>query len=159
TLTLSFTLLRHRRCPCVRGGTTQCGRPPPLLAVAPCGLVAGGRPLRVRREQPLAGWPLAIVPCGRAAANRLCRLTAAGRARGWPPLAGCCPCGRPPLAGGRQPPCRGALAETGRPWGGLVMASHPLAGGLGRSRLPLTASHGQPLLLVVLAVNALNDST
>ncbi|RWW60580.1 hypothetical protein BHE74_00032411 [Ensete ventricosum] len=26
---------------------------------------AGGSPLRVRRGQPLAGWPLATVPCGR----------------------------------------------------------------------------------------------
>ncbi|RWV84024.1 hypothetical protein GW17_00054296, partial [Ensete ventricosum] len=38
--------------------------------------------------------------------------------------------------------------------GGLAVASRPLAGGLGRSRLPLATSHGQPLLLVVLAVNA-----
>ncbi|RWV88231.1 hypothetical protein GW17_00049697 [Ensete ventricosum] len=55
---------------------------------------------------------------------------------------------------------------AGGPWlqpaahaGGLVMASRPLVGGLGRSRLPLAASHDQPLLLAVLAVNALNDST
>ncbi|RZS00470.1 hypothetical protein BHM03_00030156, partial [Ensete ventricosum] len=30
----------------------------------------------------------------------------------------------------------------------------PLQGGLGRSRLPLAASHGQPLLFAVLATNA-----
>ncbi|RZS20340.1 hypothetical protein BHM03_00052837 [Ensete ventricosum] len=56
-------------------------------------------------------------------------------------------------------PCRG-----GWPWptaplqGALVVAgckaNRPLAGGLGRSRLPLATSHGQPLLLAVLATNA-----
>ncbi|RZS21124.1 hypothetical protein BHM03_00053714, partial [Ensete ventricosum] len=47
-------------------------------------------------------------------------LVAADRARGWPPLAGCCPYGRPPLAGG--------LAAAGRPFarGALVAASRPL---------------------------------
>ncbi|RZS25487.1 hypothetical protein BHM03_00058723, partial [Ensete ventricosum] len=79
-LTLSFTLLRHRRCPCASDDTTQCGRSPPLLATAPCGLVAGGRPMRVRREQPLAGWPLVIIPCGCVAASRLCGLAEADRA-------------------------------------------------------------------------------
>ncbi|RZR81139.1 hypothetical protein BHM03_00007317 [Ensete ventricosum] len=68
-----------------------------------------GSLLRAGRWRPsLVGAPLAIAPVG------------------------CCPYGRPPLAGGRQPPCKGALAATGR----------PLAGGLGRSRLPLAASHG-----------------
>ncbi|RZS20573.1 hypothetical protein BHM03_00053106 [Ensete ventricosum] len=54
-------------------------------------------------------------------------LAAAGSARGWLPLTGCCPCGRPPLAGG--------LAAVGRslqvtrlslaaPTGGLAVASH-----------------------------------
>ncbi|RWW15581.1 hypothetical protein GW17_00020570 [Ensete ventricosum] len=38
-------------------------------------------------------------------------LAAAGRARGWLPLAGCCPCGRPPLASSQAMagrPCRGS---------------------------------------------------
>ncbi|RWW37812.1 hypothetical protein BHE74_00057023 [Ensete ventricosum] len=60
-----------------------------------------------------------------------------------------------------------AVALTGGPWlqpaapagGGLAVANHPLIGALGRSRLPLAASHGQPLLFVVLVANALNDST
>ncbi|RWW12857.1 hypothetical protein GW17_00023461, partial [Ensete ventricosum] len=43
--------------------------------------------------------------------------------------------------------------------GGLAVGSRPLAGGLGRSPLPLVASHDQPLLLAVIVANALNDST
>ncbi|RZS03050.1 hypothetical protein BHM03_00033172 [Ensete ventricosum] len=79
-------------------------------------------------------------------------------AKGRPPLRPLVvvPCGR--AAGGRTlravapyrwpaAPLQGALAATGRP-----------CRGVGRSRLPLAASYGQPLL-AVLAVNALNDST
>ncbi|RWV94910.1 hypothetical protein GW17_00042518 [Ensete ventricosum] len=78
------------------------------LRVAAGSHPAKGRPpLRTRRGQPLAGWPLAVA-----------------------------------LAGDR--PLQG----------GLAVASCPLVGGLGRSQLPLAASHGQPLLLAVLAVNA-----
>ncbi|RRT39478.1 hypothetical protein B296_00049644 [Ensete ventricosum] len=48
------------------------------------------------------------------------------------------------------------VAPTGdRP---LQVADSPLAGGLGRSRLPLLASHCEPLLLVVLIAIMLNDS-
>ncbi|RRT35126.1 hypothetical protein B296_00040603 [Ensete ventricosum] len=64
------------------------------------------------------------------------------------PLAGCCRC--------LQGPWLQSAAPAGRL---LAVASHPLAGGLGCSRLPLAASHDQPLLLVVLTVNTLNDST
>ncbi|RZR74154.1 hypothetical protein BHM03_00032932, partial [Ensete ventricosum] len=49
-LTLSFTLLRRRRYPCSGDGAARCGR--------------RHRPLRVRRGQPLMGWPLAVSPCG-----------------------------------------------------------------------------------------------
>ncbi|RZS28685.1 hypothetical protein BHM03_00062323, partial [Ensete ventricosum] len=59
---------------------------------------------------------------------------------------------QPPLRAGRSRSPLAAFAPTGgHP---LQVAGSPLAGGLGRSRLPLATSHGQPLLLVVLAVNA-----
>ncbi|RWV84297.1 hypothetical protein GW17_00054000, partial [Ensete ventricosum] len=92
---------------------------------APCGLATGGRHLWVRHGQPLAGWPLAAVPCGRAAGSR-------------PRLRVAAPCGLLPLQAG----------------GVLAVADRHLAWGLGRSRLPLAASHDQPLLLTVLAANA-----
>ncbi|RWV84272.1 hypothetical protein GW17_00054023 [Ensete ventricosum] len=100
------------------------------------GLAASDRPLRARNWQPPQR---------------------AGRSQPRPRVAA--PCGRSPLVNGRQPPCRGALAATGRPCGGVGRGSRPLEGGLGRSRLPLAASHGQPLLLAVLTANTLNDST
>ncbi|RWW12376.1 hypothetical protein GW17_00023958 [Ensete ventricosum] len=69
-LTLSFTLLRRRRCPYAGDGAVRCDRQSPCQGAATptAGAAAptGGIPLRARRGQPLAG---------------------------------CCPCGRPPLAG------------------------------------------------------------
>ncbi|RWV88459.1 hypothetical protein GW17_00049447, partial [Ensete ventricosum] len=75
----------------------------------------------------------------------------------------------PLWAGHRRPSLAGAPLAAA-PVGGcpLQVADSPLAGGpwlqpaapaggVGRSRLPLAASHGQPLL-AVLAANALNDS-
>ncbi|RZS09928.1 hypothetical protein BHM03_00041060, partial [Ensete ventricosum] len=59
---------------------------------------------------------------------------------------------------GRQPPYKGPWLQPAAPAGGLAMASRPLARGLGRNRLPLATTHGQPLLLIVLTANALNDS-
>ncbi|RWV98139.1 hypothetical protein GW17_00039035 [Ensete ventricosum] len=53
----------------------------------------------------------------------------------------------------------GSWLQPAAPVGGLAVANRPLAGGLGRSRLPLVASHSQPLLLTVIAANELNDST
>ncbi|RRT60437.1 hypothetical protein B296_00036729 [Ensete ventricosum] len=100
------------------------------------------RPLRVCRWQP----PLRV-----------------GRNRPRPRVAA--PCGLLPLRAAAScrwstAPLQGAFATTDRPCrGGLAVASRPLIGGLGRSRLPLAGSHDQPLLLVVLAANALNDST
>ncbi|RWV89066.1 hypothetical protein GW17_00048805 [Ensete ventricosum] len=99
--------------------------------------------------------PLWAAPCGCAVGS----LLRAGRARGWPPLAGCCPYGWLPLAGGRQPLAGGPWLQSAAPAGGLAVASRPLKGGLGGNRLPLAASHGQPLILAVLAANALNNST
>ncbi|RWV78013.1 hypothetical protein GW17_00061086 [Ensete ventricosum] len=102
-----------------------------------------GSLLRVRRGQPLAGWPLAVGPYG---------LVADGRpllAHRW----------QPPMRAGhsRQPPCRGALAATGRPCrgGGIwPWPVAPLQGALAAAGCPLAANHGQPLLLAVLAANA-----
>ncbi|RZR87374.1 hypothetical protein BHM03_00014772 [Ensete ventricosum] len=85
---------------------------PPLLVAAPCGHAAGS-PLWVHRGQPPAGWSQSVTPSG----GRPLRAVAS--------------------TGGRQPPCRGALAAIGRPYrgggGGLAVASRPLVGGLGRN--------------------------
>ncbi|RZS08408.1 hypothetical protein BHM03_00039370, partial [Ensete ventricosum] len=76
------------------------------------------------------------------------------------PLQAVAPAGGSPLQVAGSPLTRGPWLQPAAPTGGgLVVASRPLARGLDRSRLPLTASHDQPLLLAVLAVNALNDST
>ncbi|RWW06060.1 hypothetical protein GW17_00030638 [Ensete ventricosum] len=95
---------------------------------------------------PLAG-ALWAASCGLATNGRPnCQRHA--RTRGWPPL-----------SGGRQPPCKGALATTGRPCRVVGRGQPPPCRGLGSSQLPLSDSHGQPLLLAVLVANALNDST
>ncbi|RWW01412.1 hypothetical protein GW17_00035552 [Ensete ventricosum] len=74
--------MRRRRRYALRSASS------PLLAAAPCGLATSDRPLRVRRGQPLAGWPRAQP----AAAN---------------PLRAVAPVGGRPL--------QGALATTGCP--------------------------------------------
>ncbi|RWV97147.1 hypothetical protein GW17_00040084 [Ensete ventricosum] len=108
--------------------------------------------MRVHRGQPLAGWPSTVVPCGRVAGSRPYGLAAADRAHRWPPLASCCPCGRPPLAGGRHPPCRGALVAIDRPYrGGWPWPTAPLQGALVTAGCPLqptTASPSSSLFLL-----------
>ncbi|RRT31672.1 hypothetical protein B296_00032014 [Ensete ventricosum] len=58
------------------------------------------------------------------------------------------------LVGWPSAPIPYGCAIGSRPYG---LAAHYR--GLGHSRLPIAASHGQPLLLAVLVTNALNDST
>ncbi|RRT53494.1 hypothetical protein B296_00024337 [Ensete ventricosum] len=72
----------------------------------------------------------------------------------------------PPLRAGRSRPLPRVAAPygllplraTAPLHGGLAVASSPLTRGLGYSRLPLVASHDQPLLVVVFTANVLNDS-
>ncbi|RWV96591.1 hypothetical protein GW17_00040683 [Ensete ventricosum] len=149
-LTLSFTLLRRRRCPCAGGDAARCGRQPPYQGAA---TPVSDSPLRACRGQPLAGAPW-VASCGRAASSRPCGLAAADRPLRVVALAG----GRPLQVAG-SPPTGGPWLQLAAPAGGLAVASRPLAGGLGRSRLPLAARHDQPLLLAILTANALNDST
>ncbi|RRT63359.1 hypothetical protein B296_00037553, partial [Ensete ventricosum] len=84
----------------------------------------------------------------------------------WQPLAGAswaASCGLAtsdrPLRVADSPLAGGPWLQPAAPAGGLAVASRRLAGGLGRSRLPLATSHDQPLLLAVLATNTLNNST
>ncbi|RWW85104.1 hypothetical protein BHE74_00006250, partial [Ensete ventricosum] len=131
---------RRRRCPCAGDGVVRCDRRhrpcwrQPFTSaprVAPCGCIVGSL-LRAGRSRP----------CPQVAAPL--RPTA--------PASGC------PLQVVDSPLAGGPWLQPAAPVRGLAMASRHLAGGLGRNRLPLAASHGQPLL-AVLAANALNDST
>ncbi|RWV83441.1 hypothetical protein GW17_00054944 [Ensete ventricosum] len=97
----------------------------------PCGHATGNRPY---------GWPQPTVPAG-------------GR-----PLRAIAPASDRPLQV-VDSPLAGGLRCNRSPLQGLAMASRPLVEGLGHSRLPLAGSHDQPLLIAVLAANALNDST
>ncbi|RWV83197.1 hypothetical protein GW17_00055233 [Ensete ventricosum] len=112
---------------------------PPLLATAPCMRDVRSL-LRVGRwRSSLSGVPLATAPVG------WLQPTA--------PVGGCplrvvAPTGSCPLQVAGSPLVGGHWLQPVAP-----------AGGLGRSRLPLAASHGQPLVLAILTANALNDST
>ncbi|RWV94682.1 hypothetical protein BHE74_00035698 [Ensete ventricosum] len=128
---------------------------------AHCGCAVGS-PLRAGHWRlSLAGAPLVPIPCGHAAGSCPLRarcwqrpygLAAVDHVCGWLPLASCCPCGWPPLAGGRYPPCRGALATTGRPCrGGWLWPAAPLQGALAAADCPLqppTASPSSSLFLL-----------
>ncbi|RWV78649.1 hypothetical protein GW17_00060348 [Ensete ventricosum] len=149
-LTLSFTLLRRRRrhCPCADGSAACCGQQPPCQGAATPAVSTVAptcdSPLRVRHGQPLTGWLLALAGWPQPTAP------AGGR-----PLRVVAPAGGRPLQVAGNPLVGGPWLQPVAPARGeLAVASCPLAGGLGRSRLPLAACHGQPLLLVVLATNA-----
>ncbi|RWW62985.1 hypothetical protein BHE74_00029866, partial [Ensete ventricosum] len=111
-LTLLFTLLGCRRCPCAIGGAARCGRQPRCQGAADptvdAAAPAGSSPLRVRRGQPLVGWPLAAVPCGHPTGSR--------------PLRAVAPAGGRPLQGG---PWLQPAAPTGGDWPWLSAPLQP----------------------------------
>ncbi|RWW56703.1 hypothetical protein BHE74_00036559 [Ensete ventricosum] len=133
------TALCDRQPPCQGAGTPATG------TVAP----TGGRASPGR--QPLAGWPLPAGPCGLAIADR---------ARRWPPLAGSCPCGRPPFAGGlavADHPLQVARPWPAAPVGGLAVASHLC---MQRACMWSPLPRRQRLLLLsIAATSAYNSST
>ncbi|RWW11135.1 hypothetical protein GW17_00025278 [Ensete ventricosum] len=108
-------------------------------------------------RQPFTSAPR-VAPCGCIVGS----LLRAGRSRPCPqvaaPLRPAAPTSGCPLQVVDSPLAGGPWLQPAAPVRGLAMASRHLAGGLGRNRLPLAASDGQPLL-AVLAANALNDST
>ncbi|RZS24920.1 hypothetical protein BHM03_00058047, partial [Ensete ventricosum] len=98
TLTASSPLpLRRRRLPFATGSRPAKGRPPLRGVATPA-----------RRRHPCEASPPLLAT----------RLAAAGRAYGWPPITGCCPYGRPPLAGSQ--------AMAGRPYRGPGRGQPPL---------------------------------
>ncbi|RWV85433.1 hypothetical protein GW17_00052778, partial [Ensete ventricosum] len=129
-LTLSFTLLRRRRrCPYASGGAARYGRQPPCQGAATpaAGAAApsGGSPLRARRGQPLAGWPLVVTTCGCPAGSLL-------RVGRWRPSLSGAPLAAAPASwpqstapvGGR--PLQAIAPAGDRP---LQVAGSPLIGG------------------------------